>query len=141
MKVPEEGDKSIQTYGDAAPDDDFTAIDQTVRAYHLAMADRDISALCGLLATHVRKGLALLAKRSGKVPDKVDCVTLLRRTVPELPGDAARAYRRVRVTDARTDGDKGFAFLTVPGQGPTALSIAKDDGGWKIATLGSVPLD
>lgn len=137
VEVPAEGDRSLQTYGESAPEEDYLAVDRTVRRFYLALAERDLPAMCDLLAKGMKDMLSQLASRAAKGSGDVGCVDALDGFTRARKGGP----RKVRVADARIDGDEGFAFADIPGQGLSAVAIAREDGVWKVGNMGAVPLN
>jgi hypothetical protein len=145
--VPKAGDTSIQTFGRAAPDADFVAVANAVQAFDIAVASANDQTACSLLASTVKKQLTQLASRapstsSGAGTDNAPktCENILGKFLSAQTPAASRQLRHVRVTDARVNGDSGFAIYQMPGVGQSAEPVVREGGQWKVAALGRVPL-
>jgi hypothetical protein len=145
-QVPKTGDTSIQTYGKPASNAQFLAVANALRAYHLAVAARDAETACALLDSGTKRQLAQLLRLGAErgeaaSPDEPSsCASALGRLLKtQTPAGASQA-RRLRVTDARVKGNDGFAIFRMPGVRQGGYPVRRENGSWKVAGLGGVPL-
>jgi hypothetical protein len=136
VKVPRAGDSSLQRFGAAATQTEFAAVAAAVRSYDLALAQGDGAAACELLGAGAAAQLATLYGRG-----KVSCAQVLSALAARYPPQFRASLRRVRVTDARLSGERGFAFFTMPTVPSGFFPVARQGGTWRVAALAgsSVP--
>lgn len=143
--VPKEGDKSIQTFGQAAPETAFVAVAKAVRAFELAQADHDANTACLFLGSGVQKQLAMFAKLAAKKNPNAKtpkgCGALLGQMWRQPDPALAKQLRSVQVTDARVKGNRGFAIYRMRGLGKQTVPVVYEQGGWRVASLGGIPLE
>lgn len=144
--VPKTGDTSIQTYGKPASNAQFLAVANALRAYHLAVAAGDAHAACAWLDSGAKRQLAHLQRLGadqGEVAspgERPSCASALDRLLKTQTAADASQARRLRVTDARVKGNDGFAIFRMPGVRQGGYPVRRENGSWKVAGLGGVPL-
>jgi hypothetical protein len=124
------GEKSIEEFGSEAAGPDRAAILSTFHAYLEAVAARDYPGACRHLAVAVRRSLERFLAKKG-----VGCA----QSLPALlaPGAAAisRQQANGHVTKVRAQGDRAFLVFHAPGARLYQLTMIREGGAWKAATL------
>jgi hypothetical protein len=145
VRVPKAGDKSIQTFGEAASEVDYVTVANTVRAFALARASGDVESACALLASGMKDQLmrffAMAAAHSKSAAKPPTCVTAVGQMFKAQAPDYAKQLRALRVTDARIKGDRGFAIFRMPGIQEGSFPVQREKGGWRVASLAGVQLN
>lgn len=144
--MPETGDTSIQTYGKSASTAEFVAVANALRAYHQALAAGDAEAACAWLDSGAQRQLAQLQRlgadqgEAASPGERPSCASALGRLLKTQTAADASQARRLRVTDARVKGNDGFAIFRMPGLRQGGYPVRRENGSWKVAGLGGVPL-
>lgn len=131
MRVPGHGDKSIQTFGTPAPSSQFPAIAAAVRSYALSVATDNAAAACRLLARGV---IQQLVQGYGATAHS-SCPRLLAGLFDRYPTAYRRQLAHLRVTDARTQASRGYAFYTIPGAPPGFIPVSQEDAAWHLLAI------
>jgi hypothetical protein len=146
VRVPKAGDKSIQTFGEAASEAEYVAVANTVRAFALARASGDVDSASALLASRMKDQLvrffAMAAARSKTTAAKhPTCARALGQTFEAPVPDYAKRLRGLPVTDARIKGDRGCAIFRMPGIKAGSFPVQREKGGWRVALLAGAPVN
>jgi hypothetical protein len=128
------GDNSIQEYGKEAAEPELVQAAKALHLYLVARAGRDWPRACNYLASKQASQLKQLAASSPQIKG-AGCAAALKALLVEASGPVARELTVVDAASLRTEGQQ--AFLLYRGAGHTAyfMSMAKQDGTWKVAGL------
>lgn len=133
--VPRQGDKSIQTYGSAPASSDFVAVASAVRTYDWAVAHDDGAVACAVMVSGFARPFAHQIQGTPTTSAAATCPKLLTAMFAQQPPQLRRQFLRVRVTDARLEGDHGFAIYTQPGFGRGFFPVHREGRTWKVAAI------
>jgi hypothetical protein len=116
---------------------DTKAINAAVTGLYDALADGDGGKACGLLSTTVeqqlKKGLEASPQYKGK-----SCAEVLTTISKNYPEEVRTRLRGLQIKQAKTNGDKAVAVFSAPGAAAAKISMAREDGSWKVAALTAV---
>ena len=129
---PDGGEKSIEDFGSEAGGSERSALLDVFHGYLGAIAARDNPAACSHLAAAVRRSLEQFA--AGKQGHE-SCVTILPRLLAPTAATIARQQAEGRVTKVRVEGDRSFIVFHAPGAKLYQLTLVREDGRWKAATV------
>lgn len=132
-------DNSVQEFGAEASEAELQAAASALHAFLDARAERNWAAACTYLAKAVTQGFAQLASRPPKSKGQ-SCAASLAALSGKTSTATLREAAVADVGSLRTEGDQ--AFLVYRGAGGTvyAISLAREGGAWKVASLAAVPL-
>jgi len=135
------GDNSVQDFGEEADPAELEAAATALHNFLDARAAEAWDAACSYLSAEVRNGLEELASKASKSEDP-SCEALLAAltnpvAISQLREEAAKAD----VGSVRVEGDRGFVIYRALAGTIMAFPVAKEDGGWKAASLGGTPLN
>jgi hypothetical protein len=124
------GEKSIEEFGSEAQGAERAALLSTFHTYLGAIAAGDYPGACAHLAAAVQRSLERFVAQKG-----VGCS----RSLPALLAPSAAAISRQqangRVTKVRVQGDRAFLVFHAPGAKLYQLTMVREGGAWKAATL------
>lgn len=133
------GDNSVQEFGSEASSSEFEEAAAALHAFLDARAASDWATACEYLATDVVASLEQLTAGSQRQGD-ASCPQLLRN----LSGSATeRARKEAAIADVgsiRVEGETGFALYHGARGVDYAISMTREDDGWKVATLAGIPI-
>lgn len=128
------GDNSIQDFGEEADADQLEAAEAALVGYLDARADGDWKASCEYLAAAATQPLQQLAESSPKLKGK-SCAAIIGALSAQVP-KSSRANPVVEgVASLRVEGDHGFALFHGPGGADFFMTMAEEDGEWKVGAL------
>lgn len=138
------GDNSVQEFGGEAADSDFEEVSTALHNFLDARAVGDWTAACSYLTSSVVESLEKLSQRSEQGAG-MDCGEALGTLTPswEVGSPKGLLVREAKVADVgsvRVEGDRAFVIYRGIEGMVMATSMAKENGRWKVASLGGVPL-
>lgn len=133
------GDQSVQTFGTEAQVAARVEAAANLQAFLDARAAGEWQAACSYLAASIASQLEKFGER---VPNAegVDCPQVLKGLSAAASPSALAQATRIQVISFRVEGDHAFIVYRDPGGEVTASAMAREGGGWKLASLGGVPL-
>lgn len=138
------GDNSVQEYGEEAGGSDFEEVSTALHNFLDARAIGDWTAACNYLASSLVESLEKLAQQS-KEGSAMDCGEMLgnltpRQEVASPKGLLVKEAEMADVGSVRVEGDRAFVIYRSYEDMVMAISMVKEDG-WKVASLGGIPLN
>jgi hypothetical protein len=133
---PENLEEEVESIGTEAGGSERTQILTTEHRYFRAVGDQDFHTACSLLAAPTLQSLKALARQTQSVP----CSSILPRLVGGREATAvARAQLTGQVRKVRIKGKQGIVIFHAPGARLYVVSLVRQAGGWRMASLtGSV---
>ncbi len=126
------GEQSIEQFGEESAGGDRTAILAAFHGYFEAVATGDYGAACSHLAASLKASLAqIVARRLGRV----SCAVTLPKLLAPSASTSARQQANGRVSRVRIQGGKAFVVYHAPGAKLYQLYMLREGGGWKETTL------
>jgi hypothetical protein len=133
------GDNSVQEFGAEATDSDFEAAAAALHGFLDARAAGDWAAACEYVSSSIVASLEQLASRSPKLKDK-GCAALMEALSGEVPEPIRKEAAIADVGALRVEGDQGFLLYRGARGEKYAITMADEDGEWKVASLAGFPL-
>jgi hypothetical protein len=133
------GDNSIQEFGEEGSE---TELEKAASALHVfldARAARSWATACAQLSSGVVKSFGQLAASSAKLKN-AGCPQLLAALSEGVPTSNLVEAAQANVGSLRFEGDQAFLIYRGAGNAVYAISMAKEDGDWKVAGLSGTPL-
>lgn len=135
------GDNSVQEYGEEAAGSDFEEVSTALHNFLDARAIGDWTAACNYLASSLVESLEKLAQQS-KEGSAMDCGEMLGSlTNPAAKAELLKEAEMADVGSVRVEGDRAFVIYRSYEDLVMAISMVNEDGGWKVASLGGIPLN
>ncbi len=133
------GDNSIQDFGEESDESALEEAATSLHDFYVARAEEEWPTACSHLAKTVAQQLQQLASRSSELSG-AGCAGILAALTPPLPPKVQKESTTVDAGSLRTEGER--AFLIYRGaEGTTyAISMAQEDGAWKVGALAATPL-
>jgi hypothetical protein len=135
----EGGDNSIQTYGAEAPASERIDAAIALQAYLDARAAEDWATACSYLSSSNQKLMEKFAERLPRLKGE-RCPQVLAALTGNSPGSVLTAEARIEVISFRVEDDHAFIIYRDSRGMVIAISMALEDGGWKLGSLSGVPL-
>ena len=126
------GEASIEEFGSEAGGSDREEILSVFTGYMGAIASKDYEVACSHLAASVQEGLEQLAGKSLKGED---CTALLPKLLAPTAPQIAREQAGGEIAKVRVEGDRAFVVFKAPGAKLYQLTMVREDGEWKAATV------
>jgi hypothetical protein len=126
------GEASIEEFGSEASGSDREAILAVFTDYMNAIAGKDYGTACSYLATNVQEGLEQLAGGASKGEG---CTAILPKLLAPTAPQIAREQANGTITKVRVEGDRAFIVFKAPGAKLYQLTMVREDGEWKTATV------
>jgi hypothetical protein len=126
------GEKSIEEFGEEARAEQRHALLGVFHAYLAAMGREDVAAACSHLASSIRDSLERLAPEA---QDDGSCATALSKILTSRAAPLARAQAAGEVRKVRVDDDRAFVVFHAPGAELYQLTMVREEGDWKAATV------
>jgi hypothetical protein len=133
------GDNSVQEFGEEGSDSEFEQAAAAVHGFLDAREERDWEAVCSNLAASVTKGLKALAGKSEKLAG-AGCVKIMGTILANAPESAFKGEAAADIGSLRVEGDRAFVIYRA-GDDVLAMSMKREDGTWKVATLAGTPIN
>jgi hypothetical protein len=128
------GDNSIQNYGEEADEGEREAAEAAIVGYLDARARSDWAKSCGYLAAMTREPLEKLAESSSKLKGE-GCGAIVGALSGSMPKSALANPVEEGISSVRSQGQRGFALFHGPNGAKFVISLAREDGEWKVASL------
>lgn len=124
------GEASIEDFGQKAEGAERHAILAAFDGYLEALAQKDYAGACAQMAATLHESLNQFSGKSAKA----NCAALLPSLLsPRAPANA-RSQAAGDVTGVRVEGERGFVVFKAPGARLYYMSMAEEDGEWKVAS-------
>jgi hypothetical protein len=125
-------EEEVEGAGREAEGSEAEAILSAKREYLTAVGNRDYGKACALLSGAAIKSLeASITHTRGKV----GCAQILSKVLGVAAAQAARSQADGEVRRVRVLGDQALVIFRAPGARLWVLSLVKEDGGWRVATV------
>jgi hypothetical protein len=133
------GDNSIQEFGEESDESALEEAASSLHGFYVARAEEDWPVACSHLSKAVVRQLEQLASQSDKLAGK-ECAAILGALTPPLPAKVQKELTTVDAGSLRAEGER--AFLIYRGAEGTvyAISMAQEEGTWKVGALAATPL-
>lgn len=132
------GDNSVQEFGAEASESELQAAAGALHAFLDARAERNWAAACTYLSTETKQGFAQL----GTSAKPASCPTSLAALSGKVPSATLREAAIADVVSLRAEGNRGFLLYRGAPKGTLyAISMTKDQGSWRVASLAGTPLN
>lgn len=128
------GEKSIESFGSEAGGSDREAILITFTDYLNAVSVGDYGAACAHLSAAVQRSLRQLAAEPLKAKG---CTAILPKLLAPTAPRIAREQADGRIARVRIEGGRAFVVFHAPGAELYQLTMVRERGGWKAATVAS----
>jgi hypothetical protein len=126
------GEKSIEEFGQEASGSQRSALLGAFHAYLGALAARDYASACGHLSVNVRRSLEQLLAKAKK---GVGCPRVLPALLAPTAATIARQQDEGQITKVRVKGERAFVVFHAPGAKLYQLTMVREGGRWKVATV------
>jgi hypothetical protein len=133
------GDNSIQDFGEESGESELEEAAASLHAFLVARAERDWPTACAHLAKTVERQLEQLASRSGKLSG-AGCAEILAALTPPLPPQVQKESTVVDAGSLRSEGERAFLIYRGAEETAYAISMAQEDGAWKVGGLAATPI-
>jgi hypothetical protein len=133
------GDQSVQTFGTEAQVGERIEAAAALQAFLDARAAGEWRTACSYLAASIDSQLEKLSER---VPNAkgIDCPGVLKGLSAAASPSALASATRIQVISFRVEGDRAFIVYRGTGGEVTASAMFREGGGWKLGSLGGLPL-
>jgi len=133
------GDNSVQEFGSEAKGEEFQAAASTLHDLLDARARRNWAAACEYLSRTAKLGLAQLGDN---VPELKGggCAAQLEALTGSISSKALREAAIADVASVRVQGDHGVVIYRGAHGQVEAITMAREGGEWKVASLSAAPL-
>jgi hypothetical protein len=125
------GEASIEDFGDEAAGSQRGEILTNFETYMNAVGDEDSATACSYLAARVRGSVEQLGGK-GKGPG---CARLLPALFAPTAAAIFRRQAEGRITKVRVEGDRAFVIFHAPGAKLFQMTMVREGGQWKMATV------
>jgi hypothetical protein len=134
------GDNSVQEFGGEADPAEFEEAATALHNFLDARANGNWAAACDYLAAEVVEPLRKLAERVKRL-EETGCAGILERlTNPAAKEDLLAEAAKADVGSVRVEGDRAFAIYRAIDGAVIAITMTREGGAWKVASLTGVPL-
>jgi hypothetical protein len=131
------GEKSIEDFGSEATGPGRAALLGAFHAYLEAIAARDYPGACSHLAATVQRSLEQFAAPGSK---EAGCEALLPALLAPTAAAISHQQANGHLTKVRVQGDRAFVVFHAPGARRYQLTMVREGGRWKAATLAAAVL-
>lgn len=135
------GDNSVQEFGGEA---DTSELDKAATALHNfldARAEKNWAAACTYMAKSILQSFETLAAQSKQAKGK-GCAATQEALSGRVLKSELESAAKADVGSLRIEGDRAFIiYRGVPKGTVYAISMSKEAGAWKVASLGGTPLN
>jgi hypothetical protein len=122
----------IRTFGEEAGPEDRNTATTTVEGFLGAQADGDWGKACSLMAASTTENLKAFGSESVK---SQRCTELLEAVTARVPAKTLAQADRIRVTDMRIDGERGFVLYAGASETESALPVVREGSTWKVGAI------
>ena len=133
------GDNSVQGFGSEAEDAELEEAAAALHGFLDARAAVDWATVCEHVASSVLKSLERLAAQSPEAKGK-DCAELMAGLSAGVPASVRAEAAIADVGALRVEGEQGFLLYHGAQNTIFTMSMAREEGRWKVASLAGVPL-
>jgi hypothetical protein len=126
------GEASIEEFGSEAGGSDREALLAVFTGYLNAIADKNNATACSYLTTNVQEGLEQFV--GGALKGK-GCTAILPKLLAPTAPQIAREEVNGQITKVRVEGDRAFIVFKAPGAKLYQLTMVREGGDWKTATV------
>lgn len=133
------GDNSIQEFGEESDETELEEAATSLHDFYVARAEEDWSAACSHLSKTVMQQLKQLASQSDKLASE-GCAGILSALTPPLPAKVQKELTSVDAGSLRREGERAFLIYRGAKGATYAISMAQEEGAWKVGALAAVPL-
>jgi hypothetical protein len=131
----QKGDEGrLQEVGGEAVGRTRSAMVSAERGYLRAVGRGDARSACSYLSKPVRSQLRELAAGRSNSPG---CGESLPALLSSTAAQVARRQARGHISHVRVSGNRGYVIFHAPGAVLYVISMRREEGGWKVATVGS----
>jgi hypothetical protein len=131
-------DNSVQEFGSEGQQSELETAATALHGFVDARAERNWAAACNYLSKAAKQGFAP-SSASSQPPS---CAATLAALSGKVPTATLREAAVADVGSLRREGESGFLiYRGAPSGTVYAISIAKQGGAWKIASLAGTPLN
>jgi hypothetical protein len=131
------GEASIEDFGAEASGGDRDSIEGAFSAYLNAIAAKDYGTACSYLSASVQGSLMQFAPKELR---SKGCVAILPKLLAPTAAAIAREQADGQITRVRVEGDRGFVVFKAPRAKLYQLTMVKEGGEWKSATVAAAVL-
>lgn len=126
------GEKSIEEFGNEAEGSSRAAVLGVFTGYLNAIAAKDDATACDYLAATVQRSLEQFVVKSLKAKG---CSAILPKLLSPTAPAIAREQAAGRITKVRVQGDRAFVVFHAPGAKLYQMTMVREGGRWKVATV------
>ena len=126
------GEASIENFGSAAGGSTKAEILGAFHGYLNAVATHDAAGACSYLSSIVQDSMSQLV--APRLKSK-GCTAILPALLSPTAATIARDQARGEITRVRVQGDRGFVVFHAPGASLYQLTMVREKGAWKAATV------
>ena len=139
--VPKGGDNSIQSFGNEADSQQTAEVVAALRGFYKAQAAEDWKTMCADLGSGVQDTFQQLAQQASAAGQDVGdggCESLLSASHRQIPKKQLKQLANFKVGSVRVKGKRGFVIYKAGDW--FAIPMVSEDQGWKVGSLGPVPI-
>jgi len=130
--APPSAEEEVEGAGREAQGSEAEEILSAKREYLTAIGNRDYGKACALLSDAATKSLqASITHTSGSV----SCAEILSKVLGSAAAAAARSQAAGEVRKVRVLGDQALVIFHAPGARLYVLSLVREEGEWRAATV------
>jgi hypothetical protein len=133
------GDNSVQEFGEEASNAEFRKAAAALHGFLDARAEGDWGAACAHMASDLIESLQQLSASSGKFAS-ARCPRLLKELSKSVPASTLAEAAKANVGSLRFESDRGFILYRGVGGTVYAISMEREGGAWKVASLAGTAL-
>lgn len=134
------GDNSVQEFGEEADTEEFDAAAVALHNFLDARAEGNWAAACQYMSKSVIESFEKLATRAKQIED-TSCGGILEKlTNPAAAQPMREEAAKANVGSLRIEDERAFVIYTGIDGTVMAMSMANEDGDWKVASLAGTPL-
>jgi hypothetical protein len=136
----DEDDKEVIAFGHRAKAAEQRQIGDLIARYYAAAASGEGAAGCSMLYSLFAEGIVEDQGEEDAHAHGKSCAEILSRLFRRYRRQLTAARRRLRLTEARVEGPRGYAVLDL-GEGiPFAMYLHRDSGRWTVESIQAAEL-
>lgn len=135
------GDNSVQEYGKEADSQELDAAAVSLHDFLDARAEGNWAAACDYMAKSIIESFEKLASQAKQIEDKSCAGILEKLTNPAAKAELKKEAEKADVGSLRTEGDRSFVIYTGLEGAVLAISMVREGGEWKVASIAGTPLN
>jgi hypothetical protein len=132
-------DNSVQEYGSEADESELKAAARSLHGFLDARAERNWAAACTYLAESLTGSFEQVAETSSPLPH--GCPATLAALSGQVPASNLHEAAVADVGSLRREADRAFLIYRAAHRVVCAISMVREEGAWKVASLSGVPLN